>query len=152
MFTTRLHFKTLVEGELWQLEAPLRYEWTEEYEKLWLRRRHIIIPKGYVTDFYSIPKWSQKCWPKDIDPVHPAILHDYLYTHAQTKVSRVQADMLFHRAMRETGVPFLRRNLFYAAVRVGGKKEYYKRINRRIQYLRSLKIECRADGQPILKQ
>lgn len=149
MFTTRLHYKTLIEGQLWQLEAPLRYAWTEQdYERFYLRDRAVIIPAGYVTDFYSIPAWAQGCFPKDTDPVQPAILHDYLYTYYHMRLRRVQADMLFLHAMREMDVPRFKRNMFYAAVRLGGKYTWHGRVQRRREYLQSLGIKCHANGQP----
>ena len=50
-----------------------------------------------------------------------AILHDYLWRQlaAKGKMTYIDADGIFRRAMRELGVPFLRRWILWAAVRVG---------------------------------
>src|SRR5262249_8024803 len=55
----------------------------------------------------------------------PAILHDYLCDLARTgAIDRADADGIFRRAMRELGVPFLKRWLMWTAVRAGGVKEF----------------------------
>lgn len=150
MFKGQLHYKTLVEGQLWQLDAPLIYEWTQkDYHQCYIKEHRIIIPKGYVTDFYTIPKWAQKIWPKDLDPKHPAVLHDYLYTNYFMQLPRLKADQLFLHAMKQMDVPWLQRSLFYKAVRFGGKGMWKSRVQRRIQFLKSLNIECHTNGQPI---
>jgi hypothetical protein len=50
-----------------------------------------------------------------------AILHDYLCSKAVPAhtISRIEADGIFRQAMRELGVPFLRRWIMWAAVRLG---------------------------------
>lgn len=146
MFKTRLHYKTLIPGELWQLERPLFYEFIQhDYHGLYLKKREIIVPAGYVTDFYTIPKAFQWIWPKNIYPPHPSVVHDYLLTHMRETFTRTQANRIFFEAMKDMCVPVVRRNLFYAAVSLASDS---KRINKRKIQLRSLGIECRDNGQP----
>jgi hypothetical protein len=62
-----------------------------------------------------------------------AILHDYLCRVAvpEGRISRIDADGIFRQAMRELGVPFLRRWIMWAAVRLGaltnpaGRKKWW---------------------------
>jgi hypothetical protein len=50
-----------------------------------------------------------------------AIFHDYLCSAAVPagRISRIEADGMFRQAMREVGVPFLRRWIMWTAVRLG---------------------------------
>jgi hypothetical protein len=52
-----------------------------------------------------------------------AILHDWLCAVGEPH-KRKDADDLFRDAMRDLGVPTLRRNLMHRAVRAGGKAGY----------------------------
>ncbi|MGA1342703.1 MAG: DUF1353 domain-containing protein, partial [Hyphomonas sp.] len=52
-----------------------------------------------------------------------AVLHDYLYAIGQKK-ARALADRLFLNAMREAGVPAIRRSVMYRMVRLFGAGGY----------------------------
>lgn len=146
MFKTPLHYKTLIKGELWQLKAPLRYEFVQQdYHGKYIKNREVIIPAGYVTDFYTIPKALQWIWAKDIFPPHPSVLHDYLLTHMYTTFTRAQANRIFYEAMKSMFVPCVRRELFYAGVSLLNGK---KRMAKRQLQLASLGMSCGANGQP----
>ena len=87
-------------------------------------RRHIAVavPKGYVTDFASIPGWIQWLIAPFGRHSEAAVVHDWLYTlgtRGDSK-SRKLADQTFRRALAIVGVKFIRRNLMYWAVRMGG--------------------------------
>lgn len=145
MFKSPLHYRTLIKNELWQLEAPLVYEFTQtDYNGCYLKERKIIVPAGYVTDFYSIPKCLQGVWAKDHFPPHPAVVHDYILTHMFRVFTRTQADNVFYDAMRVMGVPWGRRNLFYLAVRLVDRQAHLKK---RETQLKSLGHQCNRQGQ-----
>jgi hypothetical protein len=83
----------------------------------------IEIPQGFVTDFASIPKAFHFL-------IHPfgrhapaAVLHDFLYALGQKKARKL-ADRLFLNAMREAGVPPVRRSIMYRMVRTFGGGGY----------------------------
>ncbi len=83
----------------------------------------IDIPTGFVTDFASIPKTLHFL-------IHPfgrhapaAVIHDYLYALGQERARRY-ADLVFLEAMRESGVPWLRRSAMYRMVRMFGGGGY----------------------------
>jgi hypothetical protein len=79
----------------------------------------IIVPKGFVTDFASIPQalWSFGLSPNGLYS-KAAIIHDYLYW--TQLCTRLQADNILMIAMKESQVPADRRDLIYAGVRGGG--------------------------------
>ncbi len=79
----------------------------------------ITVPKGFVTDFASIP---QPFWATGLSPngkySKAAIVHDYLYwTQGCT---RRQADNILMIAMKESDVDVTTRAAIYEGVRLGG--------------------------------
>jgi Protein of unknown function (DUF1353) len=79
----------------------------------------IAVPKGFVTDFASIPQalWSVGLSPNGLYS-KAAVVHDYLYW--TQSCSRQQADNLLMIAMKESGVNAATRRLIYEGVRLGG--------------------------------
>jgi hypothetical protein len=77
------------------------------------------VPVGMRTDFASVPRVFVWFLPRYGRYTTAAILHDYLWREraAQGTLSYIDADGLFRRAMRELGVPFLKRWIMWAAVR-----------------------------------
>jgi hypothetical protein len=77
-----------------------------------------VVPKGFTTDFASVPRVFVWLLPRYGRWTQAAILHDYLWHLARQKqFSKSDADGIFNRAMRELGVPYLRRWIMWAAVR-----------------------------------
>src|SRR5262249_46284236 len=75
------------------------------------------VPVDFVTDFASVPRALIWLIPRYGVYTKAAIVHDYL---CKTKVvPRADADGLFRRIMAELHVPFLRRWVMWAAVRLG---------------------------------
>jgi Protein of unknown function (DUF1353) len=91
----------------------------------------ISVPKGFETDFGSVPD-AAKPVVDDDDPdlVFAAIVHDYLYrTHGEVSdssilpsmcLTRYQADCVLYEAMIAAGAPVFKSWLVFRAVRVGG--------------------------------
>lgn len=75
------------------------------------------IPRGFVTDLASIPRIFWSIWPPFGLHTRAAVIHDYLYA---TKAPKDFADHAFLQLLKEDGVPWLRRSLFYRAVKLGG--------------------------------
>jgi hypothetical protein len=79
----------------------------------------ITVPKGFVTDFASIP---QAFWSFGLSPngrySKAAIVHDYLYW-AQG-CTRKQSDNVLMIAMKESLVPASTRKIIYDGVKLGG--------------------------------
>jgi hypothetical protein len=92
------------------------------------------VPVGSDTDFASVPRVFVWFLPRYGRYTKAAILHDYLWRERAAKgtMSYIDADGTFRRAMRELGVPFLRRWILWAAVRwaalfkKGGTKQWLK--------------------------
>lgn len=94
----------------WQLTAPLRYS---------ASRQSFEIPAEATTDFASVPVLFQWLIPRSGRYTKAAVLHDFLWRTPGIGVSRGDADGIFRRCMRELKVPFLRRWLMWAGVRLG---------------------------------
>ena len=83
------------------------------------------VPRGYITDFASIPSYLH-WWirPTDDRAVPAAIAHDWMYhTHI---VTRGVADAIFLQLLREHGMPRRKAKLMAWAVRQFGKRPYMR--------------------------
>lgn len=103
-------------GKLFRLEEQLVYEIGHEGSG-----RCVVVPRGFVTDFASIPRLSQVLIPKDVGR-RAAIVHDWLYATKGLKgaFTRKRCDEIFLEAMEVLQVPALVRWTMYLAVRAGG--------------------------------
>lgn len=88
----------------------------------WLR-----IPRGYVTDFASIPAWASVITGFRLQPLGrwawAAIAHDFGYAVGQPGYRPVFDQILLER-MELDGVAPLARAIIYRAVRLGGQGGY----------------------------
>jgi hypothetical protein len=100
---------------LYQLDRPYAYALGRKSNPL-----KITVPKGYATDFASIPRLVQWVIPKTGAHDGPAVIHDWLYnTHL---VSKPVADAIFLEALLVAGVrPFVARVMFEAVSLFGGR-------------------------------
>jgi hypothetical protein len=82
----------------------------------------ITVPAGYVTDFASVPRLFWRVEPPFGIAAPAAVVHDYLYSSGglEGRYTRLQADEIFREALAVLGVGVVKRNLMFAAVRVGG--------------------------------
>jgi len=78
----------------------------------------INIPRGFVTDLSSVPRFIQWLIPKRGRYDDAAVIHDWLYSQPHT--ARLTADALFLDAMQTLGVSRWRRSLMFIAVRLFG--------------------------------
>jgi len=99
-----------VDDTNWMTRADLVYQGNDQT---------FVVPVGSPTDFASVPRVFVWLLPRYGRYTKAAILHDHLWRDLATtgEISWVDADALFRRAMRELGVPFLRRWIMWAAVR-----------------------------------
>lgn len=88
-----------------------------------LMNERIEIPERFVTDFASIPKFLHGVVQPFGHHAPAAVLHDFLYAAGQPG-SRRCADFLIREAMRESGVPLLRRNVMFVMVRLFDKRGF----------------------------
>jgi hypothetical protein len=113
-----------VDDQDWETLRALPYHaTTDDFE----------VPIHERTDFASVPRVFVWFIPRYGRYTKAAILHDYLCGTVVPagSVSRIEADGIFRQAMRELGVPFLRRWIMWAAVRLGaltnpaGRKKWW---------------------------
>lgn len=99
-----------VDDTNWRTQEDLVYDGND---------KTFVVPAGSGTDFASVPRIFVWLLPRYGRYTKAAILHDHLWRDLATKgeISWVDADALFQRAMRDLGVPFLRRWLMWTAVR-----------------------------------
>lgn len=84
----------------------------------------ILVPKGFPTDFASVPWPASMLIPKDGDHNQAAVVHDYLYSKLgkipEKTYTRRECDAIFLEAMAALGVNKFKRRIMYRAVRLGG--------------------------------
>jgi hypothetical protein len=109
-----------VDAHRWQLVDDLVYEG---------RRDRFVVPAGFRTDFASVPRPVTWLVPRFGAYTLAAILHDWLVTEGLRTgvVTARDADGIFRRVMRESGVPVLRRWLMWAGVRWGALTDERRR-------------------------
>lgn len=93
-----------------------------------LLNKEIIVPKGFKTDFASVPRVPIAYWLFGGRAHHESVIHDYLYRTIPHICSRKQADQVFKEAMiiRKKGI-FVR-NSMWLGVRLGGWSSWRKDV------------------------
>jgi hypothetical protein len=107
-FVTALVVKELGDDN-WEVVKPLKYQGSSDL---------FVVPSGSPTDFASVPPIFRWLIPRSGRRTKAAVLHDYLWRPDPPKCSRSDADGIFRRTLHEANVPFLRRWLMWAAVRI----------------------------------
>jgi hypothetical protein len=78
----------------------------------------VTVPRGFVTDFASVPRVFWSLMPPIGRYGYAALFHDFVYW--QQVISRTSADRLLFDTMKELQVPRLTSTIIYGAVRVFG--------------------------------
>ena len=86
--------------------------------------RKIIVPKGFVTDGASVPRFFWRAIPPYGRHFNAAVVHDYLYRHHEHGMTRDECDIIFLEIMLRDGVPPGRINAMYRAVRAFGRRSW----------------------------
>lgn len=92
---------------------------------------YINIPKGFNTDFGSIPQLFQSLVSPIGSPTKAYVLHDYLLSlYLQGKISKRKiCDKTFRTALRNEGVNMPRRSFMYLCVRAYSTyKDFIKKL------------------------
>lgn len=110
-FINKLIVTPLPDGVTWELYEDFIYITNIELPWGFI----IKIPKGFITDFASIPKIFWPLLPRWHKYGPAAIVHDYLY-HTKS-IDRKTADLIFKEAMKVLGVRKWRYTVIYYAVR-----------------------------------
>ena len=81
----------------------------------------IRVPKGFRTDYASVPRIFRNIINSYGKHGRAAVVHDWLYSsQCKIDVTREEADKIFLEIMKECGVGSIKRNLMYRMVRIFG--------------------------------
>jgi len=113
---------TKIDARKWKVERSFIYiiDFEDALES-------IEIPKGFITDFASVPRAFWMVIPPDGKYTQAAVLHDFLY-FTQTH-TRKEADKIFLEAMAVLNVPWWKRRTMWLAVRMASWIPWNKRKN-----------------------
>ena len=100
---------------IYRLDGPVLYQLPIECQS---GDSIVYVTRGIATDFASVPWFFWWLVRPTGQHQWAAVIHDHLY--ADERNSRRLADAIFWEAMRELGVPYWRRLIIWAAVRIGG--------------------------------
>ena len=100
---------------LWFLAGPLVFD--SDYLP-----EPVVAPKGFVTDFASVPRVPLVYLLMNDIGQPAAVIHDYLYRYKA--VSRELADKILLEALEDLGVGAWRRRAMWLAVRTFGWSAY----------------------------
>jgi hypothetical protein len=105
-------FRPVSNSKNWIVKEPLVYE-------VGISHDSVTVPRGFVTDFATIPPILQSLIQQNGPHLLPAVIHDYLYWNQSC--TRDQADQIFLLAMTENKVSATERIAMYQAVRAAGE-------------------------------
>lgn len=103
------------DGKWWVLTQPLKY-------RIGISNEIIIVPRGFVTDLTSVPRFFWAMFPSTGKYMSAAILHDYLYY--DQRCGKESADEIFDIEMKAFGVQEKEREIIYLAVKEFGDKSW----------------------------
>lgn len=113
LFTKPLIVTPYSDGKTWCLTTEFGYAIGSENSG-----KTVDVPRGFSTDFASVPFFLWFILPKWGKYGNAAVIHDFLYY--DQSISRHAADDIFAEAMTVLEVPFWKKFLLYAGVRLGG--------------------------------
>lgn len=129
--------------DYYYLLSPIR--WEPEGDAI-TKYSSVEVPKGFVTDLASTPKFLWPILPPTKRYTHAAIVHDYHYW-TQT-ISRTDADDIFKIAMGELDVPGWTSFAIYQAVSKFGDKAWNN--NKKLQDLGESRFMRKAPKEPTI--
>lgn len=111
--------RSFADGSNWMMQSPLIHEIGKNSPYV------VIVPRGFVTDFASIPQPLQML--RGRLPIltrygNAAVAHDYLYWRQDC--TRAQSDNIMAIALMEAGVPLLERRLIHEGLRQFGQSAW----------------------------
>ena len=121
-FLTALSVTPLADGQQWRLNEDLQYRSTLLLDATPHDGDVIRVPKGFITDFASVPAMLRGVLPPWNVWGCAAVLHDHLYWTQY--LDRDIADSVLLEAMRVLGVDDAIAALIHTGVRVGGQASW----------------------------
>jgi len=104
--------RAFADGQNWMLQSPLIYQIGKNPAHV------VIVPRGFVTDFASIPqpfKALRDLMPSTEHYGIPALVHDYLYWRQDC--TREEADNIMEIALKESGISLIERKVVHEGLR-----------------------------------
>jgi hypothetical protein len=98
------------------LRSKFRYELIKSFLYQTKDGDTITVPKGFKTDFASVPWFFQRIIPKTGRYNEATVIHDYLCYTAIDKHDRKYADRIFLECMEVLGVSKWKRKAMYRGV------------------------------------
>jgi hypothetical protein len=107
----------------------------------------ITVPKGFQTDFASVPRLPLAYVACGNTAHEAAVIHDYLYRKgAKPNLTRENVDKVFLAIMEEMKMSWWRREAMYRAVRAGaGFMWKSKGVMDKMVYIKEDKVEAKQD-------
>lgn len=115
-FLTPLRAELQGDRKRWKILEPFQY--LDDDAGL------VTVPAGFLTDFASVPRLPLTFALVGSYGHAAATLHDWLY--ASGAESRRQADAVFRRALRSSGIARWRAWVMWVGVRLGGAKRFLR--------------------------
>lgn len=89
----------------------------------------LTVPKGFITDFASVPRVFWNIFPPFGEYTEAAVAHDYLYRHGGVipgwvKLTKDECDEVFLKGMESLGVGTVTRHIMWTAVAAFGKGSF----------------------------
>ena len=120
-FLTALKCTLLNDDSIWSLDSDLIFESA--------KLGTITVPKGFQTDFASVPRVPIAFSLFGNRAHHEAVIHDYLYrTDSVPQSTYSQSNDCFLEAMKVRGKSLFIRYSMYWGVVIGGWIHYHKRL------------------------
>jgi hypothetical protein len=111
-FPAKLVVSPTINAKMWRLEENFSYITSQDLDS-----QHIVVEKGFLTDFASVPIPIRFIIPKWGVYGRAAVVHDWLYYVGDSQDrSREYADKVLLEAMENSGVSYPVRILIYKAV------------------------------------
>lgn len=106
-------------GGMWELAD----DWS-----LFYRGEVYRIPAGFKTDGASIPRflWRVCGTPLAVPRIFAAIVHDWLYSGGDIRVSRAEADAIYRDLQIALGVSRFKASIEWGALRLCGRTHWYE--------------------------
>ncbi|MFN2602557.1 MAG: DUF1353 domain-containing protein [Gemmatimonadaceae bacterium] len=106
------------DGEDWMLQSPMIFRARNAPSLI------VIVPRGFVTDYASIPRPLRILLPNNGEYGNATIVHDYLYWRQDC--TRSQSDNILAIAMKDEGVSDVTVRAVQIGVRLGGQGSWDK--------------------------
>lgn len=119
-------------GDIYRLEA----DYVIDLRPYSTKHIDLVVPKGFIYDGASVPRWLWSVSGLGIDGLHraAALVHDFIYEHqgyfedndtgADIEISRKEADLIFKKILKEVGISSHKIFMAYYGVRLFGQKAW----------------------------